>query len=397
MGSIYARAYVTIVSAVDDLTHGILGIEGVSKPLKKEIPLSHTSSSQEAYPVVLRNRNSSVQSTIWNTRGWTFQEQIFSRRLLAFTETSVTWECHCATWVEGSRLRKKSCQNNTQMVAQGFAFHMNPSFEDYEGHASVYNARHLSYPEDAADALSGMLHVLSNTLNGGFVACLPVMYFATALCWGNYFELEPRKPKRGNAIMPPTWSWAAWRGEIGWRKVAHYDTEPMCKWRCCDVESRQWIEIQVDIESNQKQEMGYGQPFLNTCVRVSNDDVRADLTRSLLHAGVSHVLVGHVQRTFVMLEKFDYNYVGRISGVHVLPRSSHTSASSIRLTLCQRLNQTCHIGDELELIAISKSGAYVEVLCIERKTHLAYRKGIVTILQSDWESLGLAEIEVLLA
>ena len=96
MASIFANATITIIAKDGEhANHGLRGLREISEP---------RSISQEAFK--LGNSYSVVHTTpvdsrnIWEERGWTFQEQLFSRRLLQFHHGSVHWQCACSTFAE---------------------------------------------------------------------------------------------------------------------------------------------------------------------------------------------------------------------------------------------------------------------------------------------------------
>jgi len=90
MASIYANARFTIIAADGkDANHGLRGLRGISEPRDYHQNVVHLSSSHEAVlcPTRLRLHSS------WSSRGWVFQEDIFSRRRLVFSGSMVQWEC----------------------------------------------------------------------------------------------------------------------------------------------------------------------------------------------------------------------------------------------------------------------------------------------------------------
>ncbi|KAK7983475.1 hypothetical protein PG989_010877 [Apiospora arundinis] len=75
MADIYGNAYLTIVAASEwDANHGLRGIEGITKPRDLSSYLT-----TDQYREFMR-----VENSIWSSRGWTFQEMVFSRRKLLF-------------------------------------------------------------------------------------------------------------------------------------------------------------------------------------------------------------------------------------------------------------------------------------------------------------------------
>ncbi|KAL8644098.1 MAG: hypothetical protein Q9226_007937 [Calogaya cf. arnoldii] len=101
MAQIYANAYITIVAADGkDADHGIRGVDGSGEARKMGYSTIRLPDGSRiiASPTQMRL----LQDTTWASRGWTFQEALFSRRMLVFNG-SVTWMCHAATYEEPIR------------------------------------------------------------------------------------------------------------------------------------------------------------------------------------------------------------------------------------------------------------------------------------------------------
>jgi Heterokaryon incompatibility protein (HET) len=92
MAGIYANAYVTIIAGNGwDADHGLRGIQGVTSP--RQLSAFAKSDFQE---------NLQPYSSIWYSRGWTFQEMLFSPRKIMFQYQLATWECNRNAWHETS-------------------------------------------------------------------------------------------------------------------------------------------------------------------------------------------------------------------------------------------------------------------------------------------------------
>jgi Heterokaryon incompatibility protein (HET) len=92
MAGIYANAYMTIIAGNGwDADHGLRGIQGVTSP--QQLSTFAKSDFQE---------NLQPYSSIWYSRGWTFQEMLFSPRKIMFQYQSITWECNRTAWHETS-------------------------------------------------------------------------------------------------------------------------------------------------------------------------------------------------------------------------------------------------------------------------------------------------------
>ena len=79
-----------------------------------------------------------------------------------------------------------------------------------------YNNRQLTFPADGLQAIAGLLAVMNKSFHGGFICGLPQMFFDDALLWQPYDVLQRRNPEpHGNARnVLPSWSWVGWQGEI---------------------------------------------------------------------------------------------------------------------------------------------------------------------------------------
>ena len=209
MGSVYARAYVTIIAANGwDANHGLRGIRNVTEP-------RHLSRYVED------NFYESLQpySSIWYSRGWTFQEMVFARRKIMFHYQVAVWECQCATWHEATKTNKVPSITN----ATGSVFQMNrwgwrntfslwPDVRQY----IEYNNRQLTFPADGLQAIAGLMAVWNRSFHGGFICGLPQMFFDDALLWQpcNLINRRVSKESGSNQMVLPSWSWAGWEGEI---------------------------------------------------------------------------------------------------------------------------------------------------------------------------------------
>jgi hypothetical protein len=98
MKAIYNCASLTIVAAAG--SHADHGIPGISV-FRKNVQYSEIVDGLRLatmFPSFSQLENSS--SLLWNTRGWTFQEKLLSRRILLFTDFQVYFKCSESIWTE---------------------------------------------------------------------------------------------------------------------------------------------------------------------------------------------------------------------------------------------------------------------------------------------------------
>ena len=180
-----------------------------------------------------------LMRSTWFSRGWTFQENIFSSRKLIFHDGVAHWECLCAAWHEqqnsgddnyflsATTIEKAA---NVQLWEGGFEYSRWPSMFRFSRLVSIFNDRTLTFQEDALDAFAGILGVLGNTFEGGFLSGLPVFCFDAAMLWQPWSPMKRRTPTRSNieSCTLPSWSWVGWWGVINsesWRSAGSYATE----------------------------------------------------------------------------------------------------------------------------------------------------------------------------
>ncbi|OAA78919.1 Heterokaryon incompatibility [Akanthomyces lecanii RCEF 1005] len=400
MGSIYANAYATVVVANGGGAHrGLLGIQDVTPPMDRVgrrggVPYTPWYVRRPgSMAAAVQSHMAALQRSAWNQRAWTFQEQIFSRRLIVLDDAAVAWECHCNVWLEGVAAVEAQCARNTAVVAQGFSFHEDPTFRDYADHVRQYNRRRLSYPEDSMDAFAGILTVLQTTFLGGFVCCLPVMFFDTALLWyneGMVGERVPKQRRQGDGGLAPTWSWAAYDGTIEFPdfSTAKEGVRPLVRWKYCRGDVKTWEPV-LSLEKQQSEKKFPTAAQLQELVEAMSleDGGPAPAGEPEFPEGTGnayhHLLHARPERAvFNVLE-----YYGD-EGVPLVGASGECVGV---LTPCKNIGS--HAVDaktviSCELVAVSESFISgmetYNVLWIEKKGAVYVRKGVGRILKSDW-------------
>ncbi|KAL1596593.1 hypothetical protein SLS60_009241 [Paraconiothyrium brasiliense] len=209
MARIYAGAEFTIVAAQgDDADYGIRGVGGPSK--QRECNVSEHDFEHEG-------GNGFPWRSRWASRGWTFQETLFSRRLLVFNK-EVSWICGRLMRMEHeadsvSELASAPTIWPSERPHLGVPMGMmslipkNPSLGRWGMIAENFASRDLTYKEDTSRALAGATEVMSSTFPGGLHKGLPLFFFDIALLW------QPRRPLE-RRHGEPSWSWTGWKGQL---------------------------------------------------------------------------------------------------------------------------------------------------------------------------------------
>jgi Heterokaryon incompatibility protein (HET) len=86
MGSIYNNAIVTIVAtSAKNATYGLPGVGKNSRSIENLVEIPGT-----GLRITDRSElETIIENSTYNTRGWTFQERLLSRRCLSFTEKQI--------------------------------------------------------------------------------------------------------------------------------------------------------------------------------------------------------------------------------------------------------------------------------------------------------------------
>ena len=238
MAAIYSNAKVTIIAARgQDAGHGLRGIRGcVPRTPLKTFGLPDSS-------FIVRNLPESataVEHTPWGTRGWTFQEDLFSTRKIIFKDETVEWRCCCSSFREfdcpdpwtpqppeaGDRSHYSIEDYQDHLIFFNSLF---PDYEFYQKLVSLYSLRSVSFPEDIHATFAGITRTLARSFPGGFIYGLPVTFFDSALLWdfadvgeatfdGPTRRRIPVDPKK----QMPSWSWMGWHGETYMRMATSH-------------------------------------------------------------------------------------------------------------------------------------------------------------------------------
>jgi hypothetical protein len=158
MNIIYRKATITIIAACgEDPFYGLTGVSSRCRLGMPSLDIANIQFFQEpwsSFKFVER-----VKDSRWNQRAWTYQEAVFSRARLVFTQQEVYIDCLQASDSElfnfgivgfqGTRF----CEDIRSMLPTQFL-----KASDSREYISTYSGRVLGHPEDIIKALSGVLN-----------------------------------------------------------------------------------------------------------------------------------------------------------------------------------------------------------------------------------------------
>lgn len=192
MGLIYAASIFTIIAAAGDGPED--GLAGVSSDSYRRIPQPAIKLSDRLV-VGVANPNLDIPVSVWNTRGWTFQEAGLSTRRIAFTEHQVYFQCREGQQMESLSVvfpfgrgivtppifppyyyGEENCDEPDSYDTEPYDPWIKENLLEVYGCITRYAPRKFTHPKDFYDAFLGILQRYENdTIPLIFFAGLPII------------------------------------------------------------------------------------------------------------------------------------------------------------------------------------------------------------------------------
>jgi hypothetical protein len=228
MDDIYRAASLTIIAAATPLNGSEVGLPGVRAATARS-----DAATIEIRGLTFRQCRLSLWDGLaasrWQTRAWTLQEYLLSKRYLIFMPEQVYFVCRTADFAEDhiDHVCVKSERPNEQALqpccdltvyenrSNGKESH-SPlhTIDSYRELVEVYTRREMSFDADGVNAARGMLRLLQQEYGIAFLCGLPVPhligYFLTWVPLGPSVRRKPLPPGKGRIL---SWTWAGWRGK----------------------------------------------------------------------------------------------------------------------------------------------------------------------------------------
>jgi Heterokaryon incompatibility protein (HET) len=181
MDAIYSRALATIVCAFGQDSNS--GIPGLSGPKRQLVQFLETFDGQKLTSS-LSSTTGSARRSIWNTKAWTCQEYILSKRLLVFTDTYIFFRSRQGLWRDDIAISAAWALSSAWALStvqigsddKWIEFNLNnlvdkePKVvweEYYNTLLTFYLRRQMKHDVDTLPAFSGIMKVLSGKLASG--------------------------------------------------------------------------------------------------------------------------------------------------------------------------------------------------------------------------------------
>ncbi|VUC25103.1 unnamed protein product [Clonostachys rosea] len=268
MGAVYANAYLTIVaSSSEDANAGIPRVGSSPVSDTKKEPVQRVITIPENPLIRTQGRESLDQETLdssslkWNTRGWTLQEKVFSRRLLGLGHKA-TWTCFGGEWTEdvslpSERFQAQPITSRNDKKKMGIVTW--PSIGEYSTLAAEYARRDLTWSTDAINAFLGVMTPMAAWFPGGLLHGIAEYTFDIGMLWdvgpaGMHLRRGPGtvQPLHATNFKHPSWSWVSWQGDLRfdmWKAAEDYSfprgpviLHPLATWHK-QLLTGEWVNI----------------------------------------------------------------------------------------------------------------------------------------------------------
>jgi hypothetical protein len=147
------------------------------------------------------------------TRGWCFQEEIFSRRYLAFSRQEMQWSCRITSTCQCGSLNNRE---NTGVLGQAPGMQNDPFRFWADEVLPSYTQRSLSYTKDRLPAVSGLARSIQRSNSADYVAGIWLQDLTRSLNWKPQDDIKPSP----YIYSAPSFSWASIDSPIYMHTVA---------------------------------------------------------------------------------------------------------------------------------------------------------------------------------
>ena len=219
MDSIYGSAILTIAAASG--SNADAGLPGWRSKLRTFAQLV-----ESVQGLSLTNRppifDKSIDQSSWNTRAWTFQERVLSRRVLYIADQRCFFTCchrldafmESVDSTESGLLEKR-----VPVLLSDYSRNLVPASHavnilSYSRTVADYTSRNLTYPSDILRAFEGVASRFRPLFRSDFLFGLPRSELDSQILWQPQGPMTRRRDPESGLPIFPSWSWAGWVGEV---------------------------------------------------------------------------------------------------------------------------------------------------------------------------------------
>jgi len=222
MDVVYGNAALTICAADgEDANAGLLALSPTQSRFTHHAKQVVEDYSPDLRLMVSYPSETYIQRSKWNTRAWTFQERILSKRCLVFTAGRVYFQCRNSQMSEDIYEHPDASVWSMGLLhgpSIKFREANTKAIEVYKDTIRSYTSRDLGNEADILAAFNGIGRDLTRHLGGEAVFGLPNTHFDWALLWEP--TSAPERRRKGTKLSFPSWSWVGWKkAPIAYRDI----------------------------------------------------------------------------------------------------------------------------------------------------------------------------------
>tara|TARA_R110002003_G_scaffold27_7_gene1400 strand:+ start:3575 stop:5281 length:1707 start_codon:yes stop_codon:yes gene_type:complete len=237
MDSIYSRASIIMIAVVNSSRESLpRWSNGLTDQRKTRSRTRVTQPPTEvldgvSYTVGQPNLESALNASVWNSRGWTFQEGLLARRALIFTEHQVYWNCVEESWCEDRyaefrNIRHLPTDRNSILASlyseaetslqleHVYGINVFCGLGTYLQKVEQYTKREFRDYADVIWAVVGILKALKDRFPRGYIWGLPYDHLDEALLWDQCCISEQKvahtildEHATLCQLVVPSWTW----------------------------------------------------------------------------------------------------------------------------------------------------------------------------------------------
>ena len=214
MDSVYGNASLTICAADGVDAHcGLTALQPLSSKYDYHAKQYIEKVRPDMQLMVAYPSETYVSRSVWNTRAWTFQERVLSKRCLIFAEGRVYFQCRSSTMSEDIHAEEAEAGWSIELLYGPLQRYKNLGLHPvdvYKYSVYLYTSRFLSQEEDVLAAFSGIGKEICHRLGGEPIFALPNTHFDLFLLWKP--DNAPNRRMRAGKLKFPSWAWCGWKG-----------------------------------------------------------------------------------------------------------------------------------------------------------------------------------------
>ncbi|KAF5676552.1 hypothetical protein FHETE_2048 [Fusarium heterosporum] len=207
MDLVYERAWLTVIAGCGhDANSGLPGLRDGTRKFYQ-----NTSAICPGVEMgIVTGMDGLLKTSVYDTRAWTFQEQVLSRRVLYFLDDRVFYRCraaeHAEHFVDILSQNQRTGASLGSMLPE--AVQMTEPVFDLTVMLFYYTKRVLSNQNDVSRAMTGITRRFADATKCSFFQDIPTAMFDRFVIFHGDRVVLHRRPSF------PSYSWTGWKGPI---------------------------------------------------------------------------------------------------------------------------------------------------------------------------------------